>query len=197
MKTVHTMLPGIIEEFDAITQTAKVNLVHSQRLVDGTELNFPPLINVPVQFYRWGAFSITAPVATDDPCAVFFCERSMDKYLELGAIGKPPNDKRFFDLSDGFAVPGLVPSTKVLSDFNEDELEIRSDNGNTKFRITDSGKIQIINGSGELISTISDILNQLQVESVTVTSGSSAGTYPVNGQAVYAALKLILDTFKV
>lgn len=213
MKTVHTMLPGVIESFDVGTQTAKVNIAQTQKLVSGEALEFPPLVNVPVQFFRWGGYSITAKPKPDDPCAVYFCERSMDRYLELGKTGQIPNDKRFFDLSDGFAVTGLIPKTKALSGFNEDGLEIRSDDGNTSFLLKDNGeviidngsltfkiqngKIQILNGTGELITLISDILQQLSVESVIIPSGSSAGTYNLTGAALYTGFKVIADSFKI
>lgn len=52
MKGVHTMLPGKVESFDPSNQLAKVNLVNRMVLKSGAEVQFPPLINVPVQQFR-------------------------------------------------------------------------------------------------------------------------------------------------
>ena len=199
MKGVHTMLPGVIESFDAVTQTAKINLATAQETSAGEKVSFSPLINVPVQFFRWGGFSITAPVKEGDECAVFFSERSMDKFLDEGGIDKIPYDTRFFDLSDAYAVTGLTSSGRAVENFDTSNLVIKSDNGNTVFTLTPDGKFSIANGSGEFVTAVDDLLGVLQAESVTVTGGSSAGVYPLDGalSSAYSNIKSIVASFKI
>jgi len=199
MKGVHTMLPGVIETFDAVTQTAKINLATAQETSDGEKLSLPPLINVPVQFFRWGGFSITAPVKPGDECAVFFSERSMDRFLDEGGIDKVPYDTRFFDLSDAYAVTGLNSKGNTVDNFDTSNLVIKADNGNTVFTLTPDGKFSIANSSGEFVAAVEDLLGVLESETVVVTGGSSAGTYDITGNTsgAYSAIKSIVASFKI
>ena len=199
MKGVHTMLPGVIESFDAVKQTAKINLSTAQERSDGEKLSFPPLINVPVQFFRWGGFSITAPVSPGDECAVFFSERSMDRFLNEGGIDKIPFDARFFDLSDAYAVTGLTSSSNAVLDFDTSNLVIKADNGNTVFTLTPDGKFSIANSSGEFVAAVDELLGVLENETVIIGGGSSAGTYDITGNTsgAYTAIKSIVASFKI
>jgi len=206
MKGMHTMLPGFIDEFDPITNT--------QTLEDGEVLNFPPLINVPVQFLRFSDFCITIPPKKGDECAIFFSERSLDAFLEFGEKNREVNDIRFFDLSDAFCVSGLYSKKNKINAFNENALEIRTNDGQVKIalykdktieikndiiniKIDAAGKLEIKNATGELVDTISNIVHQLAIETVIIPSGSSAGTYNITGQALYSAYAMIVDSFKI
>lgn len=213
LKGVHTMLPATIESFDKDTQRAKVAIAYTMRRVDGTNLKYPALLEVPVQFPRWGGMAITFPVKPGDECAVLFSERAMDRFKELGAGDQPPHEARFFDLADGFALMGLFSKPNKLDGVSEDSLEIRTEVGDKKITLAESGqitledgtttltlkadgKVSLNNGTGEAISLISDILNALTTDGVTITSGSSAGTWPLNNRATYIAIKALWDSFK-
>jgi len=198
MKSVHTMLPGVVDSFDPVTQRAQVAVATAQALYGGKKLSFPPLLNVPVQFVRWGGFSMTMPVKQGDECAIHFSERSMDLFLKFGNIDRVPTETRFFDLSDAFIVPGLNSDNKIVPDYDKDNMVLKSDNGATVFTLTADGKFSIKNGTAEFVETVSDLLAVLENETVVVTGGSSAGTYPLAGNlsGAYTALKAKIDSFK-
>ncbi len=204
MKGTHTMLPGIIESFDAGDQTAKINLATAQELEGGAKLSFPPLTNVPVQFFRWGGYSITMPVNPGDQCAVFFSERSMDAFLSQGSTDTIPLNTRFFDLSDGFAVSGLYSSNRAISSFDTDNLEIRSDDGDNKIVLGDDGtillenpvlsiegnllgKLAVTNGFGELLLALKVMTDVIAAEELPAWAPPS--------QAAFLAAKIITDSF--
>jgi hypothetical protein len=199
MKGIHTMLPGVIESFDSATQLAKINLATAQERTNGDKLSFPPLINVPVQFFRWGGFSITAPVNAGDECAVFFSERSMDRFLKEGGQDKVPFDARFFDLSDAYAVTGLTSSSNAVQNFDTSNLVIKADSGNTVFTLTPDGKFSIANSTGEFVTEVDKLLGVLAAETVVITGGSSVGTYPITGNTsgAYTAIKNVIASFKI
>ncbi len=113
LKSVHTMLPGQIEKFDSGTQRAEITIAISIPMKDGTVKKYPQLINVPVQFMRWGGFSITMPIKKGDQVAVMFSERSLQTWIERGKVQDTPNDIRFFDINDAFALPGLDALTST------------------------------------------------------------------------------------
>jgi hypothetical protein len=210
LKNVHTMLPGQVQEFDADTQRVKVQIVCVRLMEDGTTLDYPVLIEVPVMVYRFGPFAVTTPPTAGDTVAVFFSERSMSYWLAHGKTGQPPTERRFFDLADGFAVPGIFPKTDTLSDFATDAIEIRNEDRSVRIRLTEAGEIEITNGTTtvtvdgasvsidngtvEVVQTVSSLLQQLSVETVIIPSGSSAGTYSLTGAAQYAAFKALWDT---
>jgi len=196
-KHVHTMLPAVIDSFDSSSQRAVVKVAYSMELTDGTRLAYPPLLDVPVQFPRWGSFSITMPVSVGDECAVCFSERALDRFKEEGASEYPPLSARRFDLSDGFAVMGLFSSGNEVSDFQTDAIELKATDSGAVIRITDAGKVSIENSSEELIALLVEVLGVLESDGVTIASGSSAGTYPLDGAASYTALKTRLETFKI
>jgi hypothetical protein len=155
----HTSLPGIIESFDAATQTAKVNVaikrVRDVRNADGTYTEIPtqiaPILNVPVQFPSGGGFHITFPVAKGDECLLVFQERSIDRWQQQSGIQKPL-DRRMHEYTDAIAIVGIKSSPNAISDISTDSLQIRNDDGTTFIDVTDSEIILDINGGGATFS---------------------------------------------
>lgn len=154
LKGVHTMLPGVIESFNATTQRAKVQLGTGIKLADGREIKHPPLLNVPVQFLRYGGFSLTMPVAAGDEVAVFFSERAIDTFLRTGEAGKVPDTGRFFSLTDSFAVPGLNSNGKIVPDYNSQDLELKADSGNCILKISLDGEFTVTADKDALIQSL-------------------------------------------
>ncbi len=213
MKDIHTMLPGVVDSFDPATQQVRVKIAMQQLMQDDQLLPYPTLVSVPLMVYRAGGYSVTLPVKKGDTVAVFFSERSLTLFIQYGKTESAPNESRFFDLADGYAIPGIFPKTNALSGYNSDVLEIRSDDGSVKIKIDadnseiffdngtatfslKNGKLTIDNGTAEVVDLVSQILQQLSTETVIIPSGSSAGTYNLTGQAVYSAIKALWDTFK-
>jgi len=143
MKGIHTMLPGVIDSFNPATQRAQVSLATAQETVEGKKVSFPVLINVPVQFFRWGSFSMTAPINKGDECCVIFSERSMDLFLQQGGVDKVPNDARFFDLADAFAIPALNSDANIVPDYDPSNLVIKHDDGTVKITLTPEGEMKV------------------------------------------------------
>ncbi len=174
MKSVHTMLPGKVQSFNAGTGRAVIVIGPAQGLKNGQKLEFPPLIDVPVQFARFGGYAVTMPVNAGDTVAVFFSERSMDNWLRTGQTGQVPAEGRFFSLSDGFAVPGLWSSPPSIGT----ALELKAENGSASVAIQSggnvtlhagaltltvepSGKVHATNATGELTLITQTALTQI------------------------------------
>ena len=104
IKELHTSIPGIIQEFDPVTQFAKVDIAIKRiKASDGREVQIDPIVNVPVYFQRSGGFEITFPILKGTECWVHFSERSLDNWKRFGEIRRPI-DLRFHDYQDAFAV---------------------------------------------------------------------------------------------
>jgi hypothetical protein len=104
-------LPGKIESYDSITQTADVK--------DGNEekVEIPVISKVPVAFSRGGGHFMSFPLQKGDNVFLIFCDRSIDDFwFSDGSAPMDQNDFRTHDLSDAVAIPAFYPSTKSITD---------------------------------------------------------------------------------
>ena len=114
---VHVSLPGKIESYDSITQTATVQL-QVKRVLPKTGGGFatedlPVLENVPVQFPRTKKFIITLPIETGDYGLVVFNEMSIDQWRSKGE-NTSPGDIGRHTLTGGVFQPGLSPLAETI-----------------------------------------------------------------------------------
>ena len=131
---VHTALPGVIESYDATTQTAEVRIPirFSRRDPDtGERVPYapPPLPNVPIAWPAGGggAYSDTWPLQRGDEVWLSFAERSVDEWLLTDGELVTPADVRRFSLSDAVATPVRSRSQLPGDAVAEDARVIRGD----------------------------------------------------------------------
>lgn len=133
MVDLHTSTPGIVDSFDAETQTASVQPAIRRifKTLDGENeilvpTDLPLLINVPVIFPRGGGFSLTFPVKEGDECLLVFCERSIDNWHTYGGV-KRPISRRFHSLSDAVCHVGLSSIPNKIPNYSATDVQIRKD----------------------------------------------------------------------
>lgn len=173
-KEIHTCFPCIVDSFDSDAQTITAKPVIKRIFKDvntgvKTVMDLPVLINVPIMFPKGGGFSLTFPIAVGDECMVFFCERSIDDWFDSGE-SKEQNQKRFHDLSDGVAFVGLCSKPKTLSNYNSDEVQLRSNDESTSISIDNSGKIKLL-GEVEITGNVK-ITGNVETDGDTETTGN-------------------------
>lgn len=149
LKDLHTTMPGIIESFDSVKQTASVQPAIKRifKTNDGevellTPDNLPILINVIVKFPRGGGFSMTFPVNKGDECELTFCERSIDNWHRTGKI-EVPGARRFHSLSDATCVVGLSSLPNKIPNFDDTNVQLKSDDGKVEITLLTDGTISI------------------------------------------------------
>ncbi len=101
-------MPGIIREWDASTQTVKVQLAIREKVSfsgQPQEMDFPILVDVPVVMPRAGGYSLVFAPVEGDECLVIFGDMCIDAWWQSGGV-QSQADKRRHDLSDGFAILG-------------------------------------------------------------------------------------------
>lgn len=212
LKEIHTTMPGIVETFDPVAQTASVQPAIKRifKTNDGekeilTPAALPILINVPVIFPRGGGFSLTFPVAKGDECRLDFCERSIDNWHQFGGI-KNPGAKRFHSLSDATATVGLSSLPNKIPNYDDANVQLKKDDGTVEFTLFADGnarlkadvKVTLESPDVECTSNLK-VLGNLEVIgdstlSATVTSNGKdisdthahddTGTYNVSGTPV-------------
>jgi len=157
LKDVHTMLPGQIVNFDPAEQLADIQ-PQLKRNIDGELVNLPVLSQVPIRFLKSGDFTITFPLKAGDEVALYFIERSIDNWLEDGGI-QSPNDFRKFDLSDAYAVPVLYSQQQKITNFDPDNMVIKSTNGKSKITLKIDGTISMETTANTEITSAKTIIN--------------------------------------
>lgn len=141
---VNTCLPGKFISFDAVKQTAVIQ-ISLLRNLNGELQPIAQLADVPVKFPRAGGFAITFPIAAGDRCEVRFSQRSIDNWSKSLSDTVDPADTRLFDLSDAIADLGLYPEVEPLSGYSTTDLVLRNEDGTISFTIKPDGSFEWVN----------------------------------------------------
>ncbi|MDR1072600.1 MAG: hypothetical protein LBL45_02850 [Treponema sp.] len=112
---VHTSLPGVVVEYDASKRRATVQPSLKRRAGNKEYINFPLLIDVPVQFQGSKQWTIHFPLEEGDEVAVFFSERALEVWKDMGRDGIEDPDPRRYDLCDAYCAPGLQPQEFIAA----------------------------------------------------------------------------------
>ncbi|MDF7681178.1 Gp138 family membrane-puncturing spike protein [Enterobacteriaceae bacterium ESL0689] len=180
-RDIHTALPATVIACNG--HTATLQLMIDQVMRDGVQLALPPLVDVPVGFYRGGGFCVTVPLKPGDEGLAIFSERCIDGWFVSGQQSAPL-DTRFHDYSDAFFLPQGSSRPKKIPAYSTDALSMQTDDGATFIRIT-PGKITIqgdIEHTGNRVQTGNSLINGNH--SVTGDSESSGGMMTHNGKNI-------------
>lgn len=154
-----TRLPVQVKEVDYGKQTTTLRVLYKPTF-GGKEVDFPDILEAPIQQARGGGFAVTLPVKAGDYGFVEFGARDLDNWWETGEA-KPAASQRYHSFSDGIFVPGANPSTNVMSNYDSANAFFGTDDHANGFRVTPNGTVAI-EGSGEsLLQIIDDALQEL------------------------------------
>jgi len=129
---IQTALPAKVISFNGHTVTCEIML--NKILTNGQQIEFPPLVDVIVQFPHAGGFCFTVPINAGDEGLVIFASRCIDGWYESGTKS-PPLDNRMHDLSDGIFIPGVNSQPNRISDFYHDGISMQTNDGLTYIRL--------------------------------------------------------------
>ena len=130
-------MPGVIQTFDARTQTATVLPAIKMKVNIGGEVEhreLPPVEHVPVvlPFAQTAGLLLTLPVQSKDEVLLIFSDRAIDNFMQLGGI-QPPlltscskmASPRSHSLADAICIPGIISNPQAVPDYNTENIEIR------------------------------------------------------------------------
>jgi hypothetical protein len=120
---VNTSFPGVVTEYDAETRRATIQPSLKRRTGNKEFVEFPLLIDVPVQYPGTKKFTIHFPLEKGDEVAVFFSQRSLEAWKATGMDAIEDPDPRRFSLPDAYCTPGLQP-VEFISATSEKALEV-------------------------------------------------------------------------
>jgi hypothetical protein len=130
---------GIVDSFDAVKQRIKCSIAIKN--LDGQKVS--QLADVPVSIFRSGGYSITMPIVAGNECILLFTDRCLDSWQKDGGGVSEQDEYRMHDLSDAIAIVGLHHDGNPVTDYNNTDLEIRNEAGDTKVAVTAAGKIEM------------------------------------------------------
>lgn len=180
-------IPGEIVSFNAGNQTATIRPLHKPKF-NGKPIEMPELLEVPVRFPRAGYGAITFPVQPGDKVTLRPQMRSTENYLTDG--DGSASDARSFNLSDMEAfLDGGESLEDPIPNFDNANFHARFDpNGNYGMKGSKDGKLRLDGSQGNIYEILTEICEILGELTTTVSSGSSAGVWPITQQAQLAAL---------
>ncbi len=189
-KNLHTCLPGVVQSFDSGPQVADVQ-ISIRRKIGDSFVNLPLLVAVPVRFFKVFGFSITGPINEGTEVIVFFSERSIDTWLQDGGI-QSPDDIRKHSLSDGIAYPMLYSQKNVISNFDNDNLQLRTDAGKG-ITIDPTGLISLESNESSLIDGITALTDAIKA----IQTFGSPGNHRLDPNSKLAISNALTEIKKV
>lgn len=184
-------MPGKVVAYHPERGTVDVQPLFKRRKWDGSPLEYPVLLDVPIDFPRSGNSAITHPVPVGTRVILTPMMRSSENY-ETEDEGSP-SDARSFNLSDMRASLTGDSLKNPLPNVDPDNTHIRFDaEGQYGIRGSPDGKVKIEGSEGNIYEMLARLAEMFADHQTVVTSGSSAGTYQhdLRGEALDIAAKL-------
>ena len=109
---LHTGMPGIVETYDAASRRARVIPGVRALMADGTYMDRPPIVNVPVLFPSFGGVTVEGPLETGAAYWMSVSERGIGMFKDSLKVSDFPKE-RFFDVGDAVLHAGarFLPDT--------------------------------------------------------------------------------------
>jgi phage baseplate assembly protein gpV len=170
-------------------QRLDIQPLTNKSLPDGTVIEQPTILNVPLIFPASKKASMTFPMDVGDIVLCVFSQRSTDAFkASTGSVTYTPEDKRRFSIRDAIAIPGLFPFKDSINDpakrkwtHSTRDMVITNNIGEStecEFRLKDNGNIEMRTDQ-DFYATFNDGLiecNNLTIEAqgnFTVNAGAN------------------------
>lgn len=139
---MRTSVPGHVLSFDPATQMAEVQigLMLEDRL--GSQQPRRPIIHVPVQFWGAAGGTLECRVASNTEGVLFFSQECIDSWVDQGGVAVKSEPRRF-SINDAYFIPGVRSIPGAITDFSNDGIRLRSNDGSAYFWIHDDKTLEI------------------------------------------------------
>lgn len=157
---VNVCLPGRITKIiDLKKRKISVQPEIKRVFLDGDELEPPIIENVPLKYTGSSDAILHFPINIGDKVIIIFSQRSLDNWLTSGKV-TTPGIRRFFDLSDAIAIPGLQSFKNHSLIENNNDVVLRTKDRDVQIDTT-TKKITINNNIEDLAKLMSDLLDEI------------------------------------
>lgn len=157
---VKVALPSkIVQFFPGTSPKATVQPLTQMKVTLGNDVSFvtlPVVENVPIVIpcAQSAGFMLTLPLKAGDTGLLIIPDRGIDTFLKSkGAVSPPPFSgdptvatARAHSLTDGIFIPGLSTDSMTITDYSEDNIELRDKERKTYISLGPEG-IKITDGT--------------------------------------------------
>lgn len=152
-------MPGRVVSFDAAKQTATIQPLFKPKF-NGTPVDMPELLEVPVRFQRAGGMAITMPIKPGALVDLRPQMRSSENYLTDG--NGAASDSRSFNLSDMEAhITGGEPLSDPIQNFNNENTHLRANAAGTfGIEMSEDGKVAIKGAQGDTMDLTAEAIEK-------------------------------------
>jgi len=150
--------PATVVKYDKAKQLVDVQPDFKTKFKDGTASDAPTIYSVPVAFPRAGSAIIAMPLKKGHKVLLVFSDRSLEKWLTVGK-SHDPEDTRAHNLSDAVAFAGCYPFSDPVTLANDTDIIIK--NEDLEVRVKPSGRLQVLNGTYELVKFLDDFISHV------------------------------------
>lgn len=131
-----------IDRYDPQTMQADVTPLHKQKFKDGTIIQMPMILSVPVSHLKAGPFIIRPPYQRGDLVIVAFSDYSLEEVLITGTPQAPRSNRRH-SIDDAIVISGVMPYTSQYPSEHGNDLLISKQDLAAKIVITQDNQIII------------------------------------------------------
>lgn len=184
---IYTMMPGIVQSYDASKQMCSVQPCPKTEFNDGTIIPLPVINNVPVAHLRAGKSIIHVPLKAGDSVELHFSNRSIDNWKSQGGIYDPA-DPRTHALSDCIAYPGGYAISQALTIPNPKMLTIMNDKA--YIEVQPNGTFKVMNSAQDV--ELFDLLTRLIEAIITARTETLLGPQPLVNEVIGEEFETLL-----
>ena len=142
---IHTALPGKVVQYDG-SRSVDVQPLIQKKLADGTFIELPVIVDVPLIFPGSSTGVFTFPIKRNDGVLLVFSERSIEEWMGTGANSQP-GDLRRFSLTDAIAIPGLFYRDAAIPE--------------NRIGITEDGHLALKNATTDLLTVLEGLIDEI------------------------------------
>lgn len=162
---MRTSVPGHVLSFDPVKQTAEVQIGLMLEDRQGAQQARRPIIHVPVQFWGAAGGTLECRVANGTEGVLFFSQECIDSWVDQGGVAVKSEPRRF-SINDAYFIPGIRSTPGAITDFSNDGIRLRSNDGARYVWLKDDTSIGLSNGLGSITIEAGGTVN---INGVTIT----------------------------
>ena len=136
MASMNCVQIGTIQAYNSLTNMSIASVNFKKRFLDGSEVSYPLLGDLPTFILSGGDAQITMPISKGDQCLILFNDRNIDQWYLSGTVDAP-DDARCHSIADGICLVGirnlttakLTPANSVCIDGGSKKVAIKNTAG--------------------------------------------------------------------
>ena len=184
-RKINCVAIGRINSVNYNEQTVEAFIVYKRLLDNGQVKDYPMLLDVPFFVLQGGGSFFELPIVQGDFCILLFCDYNFSTWWASGNE-REPESMRKHSLSDGIALVGINPKTKVMG-LDGKQVRIKTD----KPLIIDADKI-VMQGGGSAAAREGDQVQSTMADDSAFWTWVSAAGSALSGLGVAAPVPISL-----